>query len=176
MLRPQDVVVLLKLSLLGEERPPYLKIANAVHMYPSEVYTSVKRARASQLLQGPEMHDRVNRSGLSEFLIHGIRYAFPAEKGALTRGIPTSYGASPLNEHIDSGSEPLPVWPYAEGHTRGFSFVPLHKNVPQAALEDVRLYQLLALVDAMRDGRVRERKLAVQELRNRLEYPAHAQS
>jgi hypothetical protein len=123
MLRPQDVVVLLKLSLLGEERPPYLKIANDMHMYPSEVYTSIKRARASQLLQGPEMKDRVNRSALLEFLLHGIRYAFPAETGSLTRGIPTSYGASLLNEHIDSGSEPLPVWPYPEGHTRGYSFI-----------------------------------------------------
>jgi hypothetical protein len=93
-------IVLLKLSLVGDERPPYLKIANEVHMYPSEVYTSVKRARVSQLLQGPEMHDRLNRSALLEFLVHGIRYAFPAEKGSLTRGIPTRYGASPLNEHI----------------------------------------------------------------------------
>ena len=174
MLRPQDVVVLLKLSLLGDERPPYLKIANDVHMYPSEVYTSIKRARASQLLQGPEMKDRVNRSALLEFLLHGMRYAFPAETGSLTRGIPTSYGASPLNEHIDSGSEPLPVWPYPEGHTRGYSFAPLHKNVPQAALDDVRLYKLLTLVDAMRDGRVRERKLAAQELRSRIEYSTYA--
>jgi hypothetical protein len=170
VLKPQDIVVLLKLSLVGDERPPYLKIANEVHMYPSEVYTSVKRARASQLLQGPEMQDRLNRSALLEFLVHGIRYAFPAEKGSLTRGIPTSYGASPLNEHIDAGSDPLPVWPYADGHTRGYSLLPLHKNAPQAALEDVRLYQLLALVDALRDGRVRERRIAVEELRNRLEH------
>ena len=38
------------------------------------------------------------------------------------------------------------MWPYADGKVRGYSFVPLHKNVPQAALEDARLYELLALV------------------------------
>jgi hypothetical protein len=51
---------------------------------------------------------------------------------------------------------------------------PLHKNVPQAALDDVRLYKLLTLVDAMRDGRVRERKIAAPELKNRIEYSAFA--
>jgi len=49
------------------------------------------------------------------------------------------------------------------------SFTPLHKNVPQAALEDAKLYELLALVDALRDGRARERELAGHELKRRLE-------
>jgi len=52
---------------------------------------------------------------------------------------------------------------------RGYSFVPLHKNVPKAALEDSKFYELLALVDALRDGRARERELAGRELKNRLE-------
>jgi hypothetical protein len=48
--------------------------------------------------------------------------------------------------------------------------------VPQAALEDKRLYELLALVDALRDGRARERELAVKELTKRLEVSANAES
>jgi hypothetical protein len=95
MLRPLDIVVMLKLSLENSERPPYLRLANELHLYPSEVYASVKRARASHLVQGPELGDRLNRSSLLEFLLHGIRYAFPAEIGSPTRGIPTSYAASP---------------------------------------------------------------------------------
>jgi len=87
MLRPLDIVVLLKLSLKNG-RPPYLQLANELHLYPSEVYTSIKRARASHFIQGPELEDRLNRTSLLEFLLHGIRYAFPAELGALTRGIP----------------------------------------------------------------------------------------
>jgi hypothetical protein len=166
MLRPLDLVVLLKLSLNGE-RSTYLQMAQELHLYPSEVYTSIKRSRASHLIGEPK--DRLNRSGLLEFLLHGVRYAFPAEKGALTRGVPTAYAAPPLTESIVAGSDPPPVWPYAEGNVRGYSFSPLHKNVPQAALEDARLYELLALVDALRDGRARERDIAGRQLKERLE-------
>jgi hypothetical protein len=167
MLRPLDIVVLLKLAL-KDGRPPYLQMANELHLYPSEVYNSIKRARASHFIQRPE-EDRLNRSALLEFLLHGIRYAFPAEKGTLTRGVPTGYAAPPLLESIAASSEPPPVWPYADGPVRGYSFAPLHKNVPQAALEDSKFYELLALVDALRDGRARERELAGRELKKRLE-------
>ena len=167
MLRPMDIVVLLKLSTL-DGRPPYLDLARDLHLYPSEVYISLKRAAESQLLHRQKRHDRLNRSGLLEFLLHGIRYAFPVQKGALTRGVPTSYAAPPLNEQISTDDAPSPVWPYAQGSVRGYSFAPLHKNVPVAALEDKRLYELLALVDAVRDGRARERSLAGRELTRRL--------
>jgi hypothetical protein len=176
MLRPLDLVVLLKLSLENGGRPPYLRLANELHLYPSEVYASVKRARASHFLQGPELDDRLNRSALLEFLLHGVRYVFPAEKGSPTRGVPTSYAAAPLRKSIADAGELPPVWPYADGPVRGYSFTPLHKNVPQAALEDKRLYELLALVDALRDGRARERELAVKELTKRLEVSANAES
>jgi hypothetical protein len=175
MLRPLDIVVLLKLSL-EKGRPPYLRLANELYLYPSEVYASVKRARISHLVQGEAQEERLNRSGLLEFLLHGVRYAFPAEKGALTRGVPTGYAASPLKEHIVPDGDPIPVWPYADGPVRGYSFLPLHKNVPKAALEDARLYELLALVDAVRDGRARERELAGRELKERLQEAALAES
>ena len=172
MLRPLDIVVLLKLAL-KDGRPPYLQLANELHLYPSEVYNSIKRARVSHFIQRLEPEDRLNRSALLEFLLHGIRYAFPAEKGTLTRGVPTGYAAPPLLESIAASSEPPPVWPYADGSVRGYSFVPLHKNVPKAALEDSKFYELLALVDALRDGRARERELAGRELRKRLEESSH---
>jgi hypothetical protein len=167
MLRPVDIVVLLKLSTL-DGRPPYLDLARELHLYPSEVYVSLKRAAESQLLHRQKRHDRLNRSALLEFLLHGIRFVFPAQKGALTRGLPTGYAAPPLCEHIAAGNDPPTVWPYAQGPARGTSFAPLHKNVPMAALEDMRLYELLALVDAVRDGRARERGLAARELTQRL--------
>ena len=162
-----DIVVLLKLSL-ESGRPPYLQMAHDLHLYPSEVYTSMGRCRASHLVQG-ERKDRLNRSSLLEFLLHGIRYAFPAKTGALTRGVTTAYAAPPLDRLIAGGDDPPPVWPLADGTVRGYSFEPLHKNVPRAALEDSRLYELLALTDAVRDGRARERELAGNELRKRLE-------
>jgi hypothetical protein len=176
VLKPLDIVVLLKLSLVLDGRPTYLQMANELHLYPSEVYASIKRARASHLVQGPELKDRLNRSALLEFLLHGVRYAFPVSLGAATRGVPTSYAASPLKELIDPGDELPPVWPLAEGSVRGYALSPLHKNAPKAALEDPRLYELLALVDAMRDGRARERELAARELSRRLEVSSNVVS
>jgi hypothetical protein len=171
VLKPVDIFVLLKLSLTEGKRPPYLQLANELYIYPSEVYASIKRARASHLVQGPELKDRLNRSALVEFLLHGIRYAFPAERGGMTRGVPTRYAAAPLKQHLEQGNEPPPVWQYPEGSVRGYTYSPLHKSAPQAALADPRLYELLVLVDALRDGQARERELAVNELSMRLEKP-----
>jgi len=100
---------------------------------------------------------------------------FLQKRGLLRAAFPRDMPLLPLKELISGGDEPPPVWPYAEGQVRGYSFAPLHKNVPQAALEDARLYQLLALVDALRDGRARERELAGRELKKRLEAPPHAE-
>lgn len=57
----------------------------------------------------------------------------------------------------------------APSSTHRRRYTPLHKNVPKAALADPRLYELLVLVEALRDGKARERKLAVKELSKRLD-------
>jgi hypothetical protein len=89
-------------------------------------------------------------------------------------GGPTSYAAPPLAKLIAQAGDLPPVWPYPDGTVRSYSFVPLHKNEPRAALEDERLYEFLALVDALRNGRARERKLATQELAERLDVSINA--
>lgn len=172
-LKPQDVVVALKFCVYGSNRPPFAQIAADLGMSASEVHGAVKRAQAAHLLHGPEMLDRPNVSAIEEFLIHGIRYAFPAERGGPTRGVPTSYAAEPLSQLIAPGDEPIPVWPHPEGNKRGIAFTPLYKTVPVAALRDLLLYKYLALVDAIRDGRTRERKLAEQELSKLLHRDGH---
>jgi hypothetical protein len=65
--------------------------------------------------------------------------------------------------------EPPPVWPHPEGEVRGLEFSPLYKSAPNAARKDQKLYEWLALIDAVRGGRARERDLAIKELRSRLE-------
>ncbi len=133
----------------------------------------MKRLQAAHLLHGPEMLNRPNLATLEEFLIHGVKYAFPAERGEPTRGLPTSYAANPLNRLIVPSDEPVPVWPYPEGKKRGIAFAPLYKTVPAAAMRDALLYEKLALVDALRDGRTRERKLAEKELIKLLRRKIH---
>lgn len=175
-LKPQDIVVLIKLLAYGDDRPSYAQIAEELYLSASEVHAAVQRARHARLLSPGDPVEVPNKSAIEEFLLHGVKYAFPPERGQLTRGIPTGYAAEPLKNRISAGNEPPPVWPSTEGKTRGYSFTPLYKTVPRAALRDPYLYEVLALIDAIRDGRSRERQLAEQELKARLQSPRHATS
>jgi hypothetical protein len=159
-LKPQDVVVILKLCVYGPERPSFAQIGMDISMSASEVHAAVKRAQAAGLLHRADIGGRPNVSALEEFLVHGVKYAFPAEHGKMTRGLPTSYAAAPLSQLFVFDDEPIPVWPYREGTRRGIALTPLYKTVPEAARRDPQLYKLLALVDAIRDGRTRERQSA----------------
>jgi hypothetical protein len=143
---------------------------------PSEVHAALKRLALARLVSSDTDGHRPLRDAVQEFLIHGLKYAFPARRGELTRGVPTSYAAPPLNKHVAQGGDPLPVWAYAQGNQRGVSLEPLYKTVPAAALRDEQLYELLALIDALRDGRARERNLAEKELTARLRRLGNARS
>ena len=77
----------------------------------------------------------------------------------MTRGVATSYGAAPLRKVVAPTDEPTPVWPYAAGKQRGVSLAPLYETAPAAALRDKSFYELLALADVLREGRVRECKM-----------------
>jgi hypothetical protein len=101
---------------------------------------------------------------LKEFLIYGARYVFPVEHGGPTRGTVTAEAAAPLVKHFPELFALPPVWPDPKGAVRGLAFSPLYKSVPEAARRDPKLHELLALVDAIRDGRAREREIAVREL------------
>jgi len=167
ILKPQDIVVLLKLSVLENKEWSFASLAADLYMSPSEVHAGIKRATAARLFD--ETRKMPVRKNLEEFLVHGVKYAYPPQHGALTRGIPTSYASYPLNEKLAIGKKDVPpVWPHPEGDVRGYEFSPLYKSAPSAALIDKDLYALLAILDAIRDGRARERDLAIKELQSRL--------
>jgi hypothetical protein len=168
ILKPQDVVVAIKLMSYRKARPPMAQIAVDLKMAASEIHAALKRGEAAHLISPQKVGNRPNIPALEEFLIHGLKYAFPAERGEPTRGIPTAYAAPPLDKLITASDDLPPVWPYPEGTTRGVAFEPLYPTVPVAALNDPFLYECLALVDTLRDGRTRERKIAEQELKARL--------
>lgn len=142
----------------------------------SEVHAALKRLARSRLVSNDAEGNRPLLKAVEEFLVHGVRYAFPATRGEVTRGVPTSYAASPLNRHLDPGAELPPVWAFPEGRHRGVSLEPLYKSVPAAALRDQSLYELLTLIDALREGRARERKLAEKELIMRLRHQPNERS
>lgn len=166
ILKPQDIVILLKLVTIGDRQWSYSSFAKELGMSPSEVHSGIGRATAARLLD-PQRKVPILKA-LLEFLIHGVKYAYPPDKGQPTRGIPTSYAAPPLNSQLVQTDNLPPVWPYPEGKVRGVEFSPLYRSVPKAVANDYALYELLALLDAIRDGRARERELAVKELTARL--------
>jgi len=169
ILKPQDVVVLLKLVALNDQLWTFQRLAVELSISQSEVHAAVRRAVAARLMsEAASSTGRPMRPQLLEFLVHGVKYAYPPARGEITRGVPTGYAAPPLDKQIAGSSDPPPVWPYAEGNVRGYAFAPLYRTVPEAALRDPALYELLALVDAIRDGRARERSLAQAALEKRL--------
>jgi len=164
-----DIVVLLKLLLSGEGKS-YAQLSEELEISASEIHAAVRRGIEAGLIDSASR--RPLRSPLQDYLLHGVRYAFPARLGAVSRGMPTAHAAPPLSEHFQPDDLP-PVWPDPEGKVRGQALEPLYSSAPQAAKSDPELYEYLALVDAIRSGRARERKLAEDELRKRLSH-AHA--
>jgi hypothetical protein len=160
----QDIALLLKLAIQDEPNLPSKELAASLFISPSEVSKALKRCMNSGLLYISSSEKRVNRTALLEFLGHGLRYVFPPIKGSLVRGMPTSAAAEPLKSRLLEDGEPPTVWPYAEGKVRGVSIAPLYKGAPKAALLDSRFYGVLALSDAIRSGRTRERNLAIELL------------
>lgn len=168
-LKPQDVLVLLKLVAMGRQTWSYAALSVELAMSPSQLHSAVQRALTARLAMHGEGSILPIIGNLQEFLIHGVKYAFAPERGELTRGVPTAHAAPPLIERFPVSNEPPPVWPEPLGKVRGQAFQPLYKSAPKAAERDSSLYELLALVDAIRGGRARERDLAVKELKRRLE-------
>ena len=168
VLKPQDILVVLKLVAMGQKPWSYARLAVELGMSPSQLHAAVKRALAAKLAVHKGDVIVANVRNLKEFLIHGLKYAFVPEHGEMTRGIPTGYAAPPLDKHFVSGGEPPPVWPDPQGEARGSAFSPLYSLAPQAARSDPQLYELLVLADAIRGGRAREREIATKELKERL--------
>jgi hypothetical protein len=186
-MKSQDIVILLKLVSLerreqfGEERSfqdaildldPYSVrgLAASVGISKTEVNASINRSIAIGMAMRDRntKHPKPNHQALLEFIIHGLKYVFPAKPGEIARGIPTGFAAPALKGELLSGGEFIYVWPYARGEESGQSVEPLFKSVPEAVGKDQLLYEYLALVDAIRLGNPRESKFAANRLSERL--------
>jgi hypothetical protein len=161
---PLDVVVLLKIISLGDQSWTQITLADTLFMSQSEISKSMSRSKYAGLLDTSGKN--VRRLALMEFLQYGITYVYPQQLGPVVRGVPTAHSAAPLNEVIQS-TEPY-VWPSGKSNLRGQSIVPLYPTVVDAIKIDPKLHELLALVDAVRVGKAREKELAITELKKRI--------
>lgn len=161
-MRPQDIVILLKIIVLEENSWLNKDLAQSLYISGSEIGESLSRSEIAGLI---DFHKkRVNRQGLFEFLGHGLHYVFPQQPGAMVTGVPTAHGHPFIKRFIDA--DLLYVWPDFKGEARGLSIEPFYPNQVKAVKEDPKLYTLLALLDVIRVGRVREIGIAIKELRN----------
>jgi DNA-binding Lrp family transcriptional regulator len=161
-LKPADVAVALQLTLTPDV--PYRELAAAMGISHGEAHNAVRRLQAARLLRAGSR--TVKTEALLEFLIAGVPYAYAATPGAEVRGVPTAHAAPPLA--VDFTADNAYVWPSAEGLVRGASLEPLYAGAVHTVTMNPALYELLALVDALRVGRARERQRARDHLRQRL--------
>lgn len=166
VMRPQDIVILLKKltpkgrSMNGKEMAESLGISAA------EISMAMERNRRAQLVDSSK--NNVNVLALKEFIIYGIKYCFPAEQGKIVRGTPTASSADPIVQFLASNGNNF-VWRDPLGAVRGQSITPLYPAVVEAVKKDSDLYALLAIVDAIRIGTIRERQIAIDCLERYLQ-------
>lgn len=160
MLKPQDIVIVLKILAKGGQNWAQGSLAVELGMSASEVNAGIKRSLASGLLRKKNQKVIPVKQAIEEFLIHGLKYVFPVERGEPTRGIAAAYAADIFKNKILISDELPPVWPDPEGEVSGFSLKPLYKSVPYAVKQDPALYEYLSIADVLRSGRAREVKIA----------------
>lgn len=155
----------LRLLLVPEER--YEPLAEALVTSTSAVHRAVARLQLSGLCKPSSR--TLARPAFREFLLHGVRYAFPAVHGPERTGLPTAWAYPEVAALFTDGDLPRGlVWASDRGSMRGESLVPLFPNLPAVAVRDPRLHELIALVDAVRAGGTRERRVAGDVLAERI--------
>lgn len=166
MLKPQDIVVIIKILTLEAEFQSQRELSVSLKISLSEINAAIKRSIVCGLLISDHGNKMVvNVTALQEFLLHGIKYVFPAIKGRIARGVQTCLiienGKIPFYEEKDSY-----VWPDSHGKVRGASIAPLYKSVPKvvADVKNQKLYSILCIIDILRVGSARERDIAKQNL------------
>lgn len=166
VLKGEDILLLLKLASSDRDDWTVRDLEVATTIPKSSVQRSLERLNEAGLLKPDNRAAKIAQA--EEFLLHGMRYVFPAPLGAATRGIPAAWAAEPLAAQFADSGELPPVWPHLHGPVRGQTLEPLHRTSINAAAKDPNLAELLALVDGMRAGDARVRGVASELLSDRL--------
>jgi hypothetical protein len=157
----QDIIVLLDLA--RQRRDSTIRgIADDLGLPHAGVHRSLQRLQAARLYE--PTRKRVNVARAEEFLVHAVKYMFPADFKGEGRGIPTAWAAEPLSQELAPPTGLPPVWPDPRGKARGLVLEPLHASVPKIARRDPDLGGSIALVDAIRAGDARIAGLAAKKL------------
>jgi len=159
-MRPQDIVILLKILTVQDEGWQLKDLANSLYISNSEISESLERSAYAGLVDTEKRH--VHRRNLLDFLLYGMKYVFPTQPGILARGLATAHSHPFFQAFIYSDQSY--VWPSPSGSVLGQAIEPFYANQVKAIQEDDELYKLLALLDVIRVGKIREKIIAEKEL------------
>jgi hypothetical protein len=159
MLSPTDIYVLAGVISSEQESWTFRDLAATLCVDHTLVHRALKRVEKAHLYR--ESSRQVDLANFEELAIHAARFIAPAPLGALTRGVPAAWAAEPISTIIhQAASEPPPVWPSPMGTIRGQALEPLHPAAVQASQDVPELARLLSIIDSLRAGDVRVRKVA----------------
>ena len=165
-MRPHDLAVLLKIASKGQASWYMKDLAYELGISASEISESINRSVIAGLISSDKK--TLKKLSLLDFLRSGMRYVYPQQPGSMVRGIATAHSAPPLNDKFMSDEHF--VWPSGKGNIRGQAIKPFHPNTPEACLRDKKYYELMALTDAIRIGKVREQNMAFEMIKQKIEH------
>jgi len=158
MVKSSDIYVLSGL-LAHDGEWSYRSLADRLGVPHPVVQRALARAHKADLYSADRREIQVPH--FEEFAVHALRFNAPAQLGALVPGVPAAWAAEPMAGAIrSSGDEPPPVWPYARGQVRGQAIEPLHPAASEAVEGWPELGEILALLDSLRAGDPRVRRVA----------------
>lgn len=167
VVRPGDIYVLAGL-LANEGDWTYRQLAADLRVPHPVVQRALARAAEAGLYSDSQR--KVHLPHFEEFAVHALRFVAPVSLGPIVPGVPAGWAAPPMSALIrSSGDEPPPVWPTAHGRVvRGQALEPLHPAAVEAAPEHEELSAWLSILDSLRAGDVRVRRVAGGQLKKRM--------
>jgi biotin operon repressor len=160
-----DLLVALVLAAHDDPTASVRQLGEEIGLSKSAVANSLRRLRALGLVKSDgDRGRRLNKLALRDCLEHAVRWIAPATVGDFELGLPTAHAADVLAHKLAGDHDPV-VMPLPHGPVRGRAVPPIHPLAAAAAARDPKLYRLLAVVDALRIGRARDREIAAAELR-----------
>lgn len=144
------------------ESKSFSDFGSTIGISASQCHAAFKRLVSVNLV---DSRKRVTiRKNLLEFLVHGLKYVFPAQQMGQGTGILTAHAAPVWHQHLVSTHEVNFVWASENGHHSGIIVEPLYKTVPMVATQDEKVHAVFALIDSIRLGKARERDEAASLL------------
>ena len=162
-MKPQDVVVLTK--IMASDVWNQKQLSAELGISQSEISESLSRSRYSGMIE--EDSNTINSIAFYEFLVYGLKYAFPVKPQGIAKGVLTAQSSPFMGE---KASQEAFVWPAKDGQDRGQTIAPLYRSVPEAVEKDKRLYEYLSLIETLRVGGAKDRFFAIKRLKEIFEY------